>query len=76
MKVLNAVQVFSNTVAVALNLYADQGLLPKEEAEPLAELIKIINDLFDIFNSVDGHETPTKAIFTGILKVIFGSENL
>lgn len=65
MKVENAVQVFSNSVAVALKTYAQQGLLPEAEALPLSEMIKTLNDLFDLFNSVEDQSNPLKSLFIG-----------
>lgn len=65
MKVENAVQVFSNSVAVALISYAEQGFLEKSEAMPLSEMIKTLNDLFDLFNSTKEETNPLKSLFIG-----------
>nr|CAI5838074.1 unnamed protein product [Callosobruchus analis] len=50
MKVKYATQVFSNSVAVGMNLYIRFGVLPPE-AKATEEFIRKVNYLFDILNS-------------------------
>lgn len=74
MKVINSCRILSKTAANALRFYAerfsddpDQGIDPSN-ALPLAEVLEMINDWFDMFNSRKG-EGGLKAPFTG--KLIF-----
>lgn len=50
MKVKLASQVFSHSVAAALNTYIDFQFLP-QDAKITAKFIKNMNDLFDLLNS-------------------------
>lgn len=74
MKVIRSAKIFSKTSANALRQYAsvfeespENGLvlgIDPIEAIPLADVVEILNDTFDLFNSKEGG-TGLKAPFTG-----------
>lgn len=66
MKVTNTVEVFSETVSKALLEYGEAGLMDIIETHPLAELILMLNNLFDVFNGSKNDPHPMRQPYKGM----------
>lgn len=58
-----ATQIFSNKNAAAINWCGENGLLNSKQRKKTADVLKLFNDWFDVFNSKKkyGHHSGTHA---------------
>lgn len=70
MKVVNSCRILSKTTATALRFYANHKRIDPKKALPLAKVIELLNNWFDLFNGKKG-SIGFKGPFTGLFIFMF-----